>query len=224
MKKLLILILCLSLVGCSTYHAFILPTNYATEVEYVFNQFKKLDLKNTYKLKILTKEEMDNISKSGSPRVESENTIYMDDLYLSFLYAQSGGKFYHIRKRDLACIIAHEICHREYNLPDSPIAVHFEVDKKAIEMLAGFNIDYQNYMGALVRVDNYINTRGGDFALFLRETKFWVGALGFGIIFGESDIMPRITMIHEYYGYKTHKEAMRQVKEDFTRRTDWDFP
>src|SRR3989338_6892296 len=170
MKSLIVVIgLAIMISGCATYYSYVLPTNYVSEVEEVFNHFGRLNLKNKYSLKILSKEEMDNLIKTGSPMIDtSKNIIYLDDLYLKYLYGQKNGKFYHIRKRDLACIIAHEICHSEYNLVANNIAQHLEVDMKAIELLRNFNIDWHDYAGAIIRMGNYLETRRGDWSNFLR--------------------------------------------------------
>ena len=225
MKKLiLILSLSMALIGCATYHTFVLPTNYNSEAEDVLRHFSNLDLKNSYSVKILSKEEMEKIVKSGSPAI-NKNTIYFDDLYLKYLYGQKNSLFYSIRKKDLACIMAHEICHSEYNLPMQPIDKHFEVDKEAISMLSNFGIDWIDYFGALARVNNYLQTRGGDLKNFLKQTTWWTGTLTVGIGLFEFDILTRCTMIAQHYGgSQWYRESDRRTKEDFSRKTDWEFP
>ena len=226
-----ILITAIITTGCSTYHSFILPTEHKSEVEYVLDKFNKMpNLKNHYKIKILTQEEMNKMKTAGSPFINDQNTIIIDDLYLKYLYNHRGGKFYCIRKRDLACIIAHEICHREYNLPDKPLEVHFEVDKRAVEMLRQFNIDWHDYSGALIRANDYMKTRGGDFAYFVKNIPNIIGvssALYFGVgILWEQDLLTRFYLVNEYYGgqnWYNNKELGKKTQYDFTRKTDWDF-
>ncbi len=231
MKNILMLLLCLGLTGCTTYQSYILPTNYQSEAEYVLNQFNKLNLKNTYKLRILTTEEIKSLTGDAIPKINlQENTIYMENLYLKYLYAHRNSKFYHIRKRDLVCIIAHEICHREYNLPDKPLEVHFEVDKRAIEMLRQFNINWHDYSGALIRANDYMKTRSGDFAYFVKNIPNLIGAssaLYFGVgVFWEEDLLTRFYIVNEYYGgrdWYNNKELDKKTKYDFSRKDDWDF-
>lgn len=224
MKKLFLIVsLAIALSSCATYHTFVLPTNYDSEVEEVLRHFNNLDLKNNYSVKILSKEEMEKIVKSGSPAID-KNTIYFDDLYFKYLYGQKNSLFYRIRKKDLACIIAHEICHSEYNLPSQPIIKHFEVDKQAINMLSNFGIDWIDYFGALARVNNYLQTRGGDFANFLKQTAWWAGTLSVGITLFEADIPSRNSMLIQYYGdSQWYKESDKRRKKDFSRKTDWEF-
>lgn len=225
MRRLILIIgLILALSGCATYYTYVLPTNYNSEVEGVLSHFNKLNLKNKYSVKILSKEEMERVVKSGSPAID-KNTIYFDDLYLKYLYGQKNSLFYHIRKKDLACIIAHEICHTEYDLPTQPLEKHFEVDKAAINMLRNFGIDWVDYFGALARVNNYLQTRGGDFANFLKQAAWWTGTLTVGIGLFETDIPTRYMMVIQYYGgSQWYRESDKRTKVDFSRKVDWEFP
>lgn len=210
--------------GCATYQTYVLPTNYNSEVEEVLGHFGKLNLKNKYSVKILSKDEMEKVIKSGSPVIES-NTIYFDDLYLKYLYGQKNGLFYHIRKKDLACIMAHEISHAEYGLPGEPIEKHFEVDKAAIAMLGNFGIDWVDYFGALARVGNYLETRGGDFVNFLKQATWWAGTLSVGIGLFETDVPARSMLVAQTYGGPDwYGESDKRTVKDFSRKTDWEFP
>lgn len=222
------IILAISLVamlsGCATYQSYVLPANYNSEVEEVLNHFNKLNLRNKYSVKILSKEEMERVVRSGSPAIE-KNTIYFDDLYLKYLYGQKNGLFYHIRKKDLACLMAHEISHAEYGLPSEPVEKHFEVDKAAIAMLSNFGIDWVDYYGALARIGNYLETRGGDFTNFLKQTAWWVGTLSVGIGLFETDVSTRSVMVAQSYGgSEWYGASDRKTKEDFFRKSDWEFP
>ena len=139
MCKAILLIIASLLTGCVTYPSYRLPPDSYSEAQEVLSYFNALPLKNQYSLRILAKEEMKKLIKGGVPHIDTnKNVIYIEDLYLKYLYNHRGGKFFHIRKRDLACIIAHEICHKEYNLPDKPLEVHLQVDEKAIGLLNKF--------------------------------------------------------------------------------------
>lgn len=233
MKKYYIFLLGLMLIlfGCVTYPSYRLTPSSYSEAQEVLLHFNVLSLKNQYSLQILSKEEMQKLIKGGVPHIDTnKNIIYIEDLYLKYLYNHRGGKFYHIRKRDLACIIAHEICHKEYNLPDKPLEVHLQVDEKAIGLLNKFGIDWHDYAGALIRANDYLKTRGGDFVGFARSIPNIIGvssALYLGVgFFTEEDLETRFYIISQHYGgqnWYSNRELNRRTSSDFTRKTDWDF-
>lgn len=232
MRKAILLIISLLLTGCVTYPTYRLPSDSYSEAQEVLLHFNDPPLLNQYSLRILSKEEMQELIKGGIPHIDTnKNIIYIEDLYLKYLYNHRGGKFYHIRKRDLACIIAHEICHKEYNLPDKPLEVHLEVDKKAIELLNKFGIDWHDYAGALIRANDYLKTRGGDLAGFARNIPNIIGVsstlyLGIGFVM-EEDLGTRFYLISQYYGGQNwygDRELNRRTTFDFNRKTDWSFP
>ncbi len=233
-KKQLIasLVVVLLLSGCVTYPSYKLPPDSYSEAQEVLLHFNTLPLNNQYSLRILPKEEMEELIKGGIPHIDTnKNVIYIEDLYLKFLYNHRGGKFYHIRKRDLACIIAHEICHKEYNLSDKPLEVHLQVDEKSIGLLNKFGIDWHDYAGALIRANDYLKTRGGDFAYFAKNIPNLIGvssALYIGVgFFMEEDLQTRFFIISQHYGgqnWYDNRELNRRTVFNFNRKTDWDFP
>lgn len=241
MKKFLAVLLCLGLcfglAGCamtvSSIRKYELPPGYKTEVEDILKHFKdSFSLRYRYSVEILSETEMNEAMKSGSPYIrevspDGFSTIYIDDLFIKYLY--QNPYVYVYRKLYLVCIIAHEICHREYNLPASPIEKHLQVDYKAIDMVKKFGIEWFEYTWALASLDQYMGIRksGGEwqnlFGIVLRSGV----AISTGLLYQENDLFDRAIMINNDLGRADRDWSGRRGKRwrsFIDNKKVWDFP
>ena len=183
-----------------------LPTDYKSEIEDILRHFKQnFPLSYDYSVEILSEKEMSEMVKSGSPHIKqispTENpVIYLDDLFVKYLYNDPNGYVY--RKLYLVCVLAHEICHIEYNLADNPITIHLQVDYKAIDMIKKFGIEWFEYSWALASAESYMDIRrtGGEWQNLLL-TMFKGGvAVTTGLFYQENDLFQRAIMINDNLG------------------------
>jgi hypothetical protein len=140
-----ILILVLLLSGCAAVNFsskyYNPPSSYQNDVELISAKLisglkTKPGLKYNYKIKICSEKET---KPSGIPQValnkevpDGRNfTIYLPEYFIRYVYEF----YYNYREVILASIIAHEIAHREFNLPDTPPATHYLTDKEAISKI-----------------------------------------------------------------------------------------
>lgn len=160
-KKLTILLsLVVSLYGCSTVNFsanyYTPPDNYKTEVNKIWaGSLKKLALKNQYTLRIVSDQEC---SMKGIPEI-SGYTVKIPESFIKYAYQN----YYNDRSLIIDCVIAHEVSHVEYSLfNQSTPQAHFEVDKKAIELLSSKGIcSAQDYYKSLFVLRNYWFARKG---------------------------------------------------------------
>lgn len=137
-----LLILSLLLSGCAAVNFsskyYNPPPNYRNDVEsisarLIANLKTNPGLKYNYKIKICSERET---KPSGIPQVALDKevpggtnfTIYLPEYFIRYIYEF----YYNYREVILASIIAHEIAHREFNLPDTPPAAHYLTDKEAV--------------------------------------------------------------------------------------------
>ncbi len=159
-KLLLLLSLSISLFGCSTVNFsanyYTPPDNYKTEVKKIWNEsINKFALKHQYILKIVSDGEC---SIKGIPEI-SGYTVKMPESFLKYAYQN----YYDNRALIIDCVVAHEVSHTEFSLFDqSTPQAHFQVDKKAIELLQDKNIcSAQDYYKSLFVLKNYWFARKG---------------------------------------------------------------
>ncbi len=223
--------------GCamtvSNIRKYELPTDYKGEVEDILNHFKnKFSLRYRYSIEILSEKEMNEAVKSGSPHIRQVSpaglsTIYIDDLFIKYLYKEPN--IYVYRKLYLVCIVAHEICHREYDLPDNPINTHLQVDYKAIDMVKEFGIEWFEYTWALASAENYMGIRrtGGEWQNLFGVLLNSGIALSTGVFYQENDLFDRAIMINDNLG-RTDRgwsgRRGRRWRNFIDNKEIWDFP
>ncbi len=237
MKKLIALLLCFALMGCGitagSIRKYELPPDYKAEMEDILDHFNDaFSLRNKYSIEILSEKELSALNKSGSPFIKQNDpagvsTIYMDDLCIKYLYA--NPYIYVYRKMYLVSLVAHEICHREYNLPDNPIETHLQVDYKAIDMVKQFGIEWFEYSWALASFEQYagIKRTGGEWQLL--GTIFLKAGVAYttGILYEESDLFQRAMIINDNLGRTDKSWSQRRGKRwrnYFDNKKIWDFP
>ena len=217
MKKLFsLLVLVMMVSGCATlfgvkYSSFGLPTGSYDEAQYIVSQFRKIHyLNNKYNVSFFSSDEMIPDKQRQRANMElPDNVVYIDEAYIKFLHYYKNGKYYRIRKRDLACVIAHEIAHRELNLLDDTFRIENIVDEQAIKYLAELGIKWNHYIEALKRVREFMNTMRG----------LWPGK------FHEKDLSHRMWVLGEQMSLSYYKmEFGVEEADDIDRITDWDFP
>lgn len=237
MNKVIVLLLCLGLTGCamtvSSIRKYELPTDYKSEMEDILNHFKdKVPLHNRYSIEIISEKEMNQLEKTGSPHIKQKDptglsTIYFDDLFIKYLYKEPY--IYVYRKLYLVCVVAHEICHKEYDLPDNPVDTHLQVDYKAIDMVKQFGIEWFEYSWALASAENYMGIRstGGEWQR-LAAILFNAGvAYTTGILYEENDLSQRAIMINDSLGRTDRGWLQRRSsrwRKYFDKKEVWDFP
>ena len=152
-------IIILFLNGCATLdfsaHHYTPPSNYRAEVGQLWKELiYNLPLKYSYSMRIVS----DKACKTkGVPEIASR-VVKMPNNYIKYVYQN----YYEDRFTVLACMIAHELCHTEYNLPDKPPEVHFQTDEKAISLLFNYTtISAHDYYKSMSVLKNYWFARKG---------------------------------------------------------------
>lgn len=143
--------------GCSTVnfsaHYYDPPAGYRQEVWALFEKVQSdLALKNRYQLRVVEKDET-----HGIPAISGTLVILPED-FVKYIYQN----YYDHRNIILTCVIAHEMAHREFDLPVEPVETHFQVDRAAIGLLGGEQ--YQNavyFYKTLYVLRNYWFARKG---------------------------------------------------------------
>lgn len=161
MKRLLyILVLLITTNGCATINFsanyYTPPENYQIEVRKLWNELLiKLPLKYSYNMSIVS----DNGCKGmkGVPEIESGN-VRLPDNFVKYVYQN----YYDDRFKIMTCIIAHELCHSEYNIGMESPEVHVQVDARAGELLErNTDISPQDFYSSLFVLRNYWIARKG---------------------------------------------------------------
>lgn len=159
-KNIFLIVIALFLPGCATVNFsanyFTPPDNYKDEVKNEWSGLTgKFALKNQYLLKLVSDREC---STPGIPEING-NTVKIPETFIKYIYQN----YYDNKFLVLNCIISHELCHTEYSLYNqSTPQAHFQVDKKAIELLQDKNIcTAQDYYKSLFVLRNYWFARKG---------------------------------------------------------------
>lgn len=118
--------------GCATINFsanyYTPPENYQGEVRVLWSEFmSRVPLIYDYKINVASESEV----TMGIPEIKN-GIVNIPDSFIRYTFQN----YYKDRFRVLLCIMAHEVCHIEYNLTDqSTPQAHFKVDQKAIDML-----------------------------------------------------------------------------------------
>lgn len=161
-NQLLLPILILSLLsGCATvnfsadYYA--PPSNYKAEVEKLWKEITynlPLRYKYRYSMRIVSDKEC---NKNGIPGIKN-GTVLVPNNFVKYIYQN----YYEDRFIILTCMVTHELCHAEYNLPMGTPEVHFQTDQKAIYLLSNnTTVSAHDYYKSNQVVKNYWSARKG---------------------------------------------------------------
>ena len=230
-QRFLLLLLCFGLVGCGTTLTSIrqqsMPINYQSDIDDILRRIEsKVGLRYKYVVRVVP-EGSGTKSPQMKPEGADRGVIYLEDVFVKYLYNEPYGWVY--RKRNLACIIVHEMAHREYGLPDSPIETHLQVDLKAIEMLGKIGIDWVGYSVAFAELHKYMGIRnnGNEMGAFLKTIAYTGVALTIGFSYSESDAFNRVLMLGPYFEPNDRGwHARRNAQTIYLRehKQAWDFP
>lgn len=132
------------------------PENYQDEVASVFLSLtKQLNLKHSYSVVITSGEDSDRMN--GVPAIAGKVVLLPED-FVKYVYQN----YYNDRNKILASVIAHEVCHKEFNLPSEPWREHYKTDQAALEVLGGDDTESSSYYyWSLVVMKNYWFARKG---------------------------------------------------------------
>jgi hypothetical protein len=135
----------------------------------------------------------------GVPQIKN-GTVYLPQYFIQYVYEF----YYNYRVPIFTCLIAHEIAHAEYGLPDKPPKQHYLCDKAAIEnMLIKYTPYNENhYYSKLKVVSDYWSARkgvGGHLAnvgwnVFNMATLAYVGVGSLGNLYA-TDISTRLKLM-----------------------------
>jgi len=155
----LLLLLLFFISGCATLNFsanyYSPPSNYKSEVNNLWTEINSnFSLKYKYTLRIVDDNEC---QMPGIP--ENDNgVVKLPVNYLKYVYQN----YYDNRFTILTCLIVHELCHSEYDLPDNPPETHFQTDLKAISLLSCYTtISAEDYYKSIYVVKNYWFARKG---------------------------------------------------------------
>lgn len=159
MKILLFLTLLPLLTGCATVNFSALnytpPPNYKSEVTKLWKELTyALPLKYKYSMRIVSDKEC---NKKGVPGIKN-GTVLVPNNFVKYIYQN----YYENRFIILTCLVAHELCHAEYNLSMGTPEVHFQTDAKAVSLLrSNTTISAYDYYRSMSVVKNYWYARKG---------------------------------------------------------------
>lgn len=159
-KTFLLLFIGTILSGCATVNFsakyYTLPDNYKTEIKKEWDELlAKFSLKQQYTLNIVSDRQC---TTPGIPEITGY-TVKIPDSFIKYVYQN----YYDNRFTALNCVIAHETCHAEYTLHNqSTPQAHFQVDRKAIELLCNKGVcSAEDYYKSLFVLRNYWFARKG---------------------------------------------------------------
>jgi hypothetical protein len=179
------------------------PENYQQETLAAWQAVKtNLPLKYDYAITFI--EGSDSRRLKGIPAI-SGNTVHLPVDFLKYVYQN----YYQDRARILISVIAHEVCHREFNLPSSPPAEHFKTDVAAIKLMGENKETAENYYQSLVVMKNYWFARKGmaghalnlGFNAASAASVLYGGPGFFGDLYG-TDLNKRLGFIRKQYKIK----------------------
>jgi hypothetical protein len=195
------------LTGCSTVNFsanyYTPPADYQKEALGLWQvAAKPLPLKNTYAITFI--EGSDSRKLKGIPAI-SGNTIHLPVDFVKYVYQN----YYHDRARILISVIAHEVCHREFDLPSKPPREHFKTDVAAIQLLGENSETAANYYQSLVVMKDYWFARKGmaghalnlGFNAASAASLLYGGPGFFGDLYG-TDLNKRLSLLRKHYKIK----------------------
>ena len=155
----LLILVCVMLNGCATVNFsanyYTPPDNYRTQVRDIWDELiKKTKVSGNYQMAIVA----DGACKMGIPEIEAR-LVKLPDSFIKYVYQN----YYADRKKIFDCVVAHEISHVEYDLHNiSTPKAHYEVDKKAMDLLSNAGICRpQDYYNTFIVLKNYWFARKG---------------------------------------------------------------
>lgn len=160
MRRFVAVILCgFLLSGCSTINFsanyYTPPENYQTEISQLWQKLRtQLKLKGEYRVHLIEGKDADK--QKGIPFI-SNQTVFLPKDFVKYVYQN----YYDDRFKILTSVIAHEVCHGEYNLPSKPPDEHFKTDIVAIKLLGPDTETAEYYFKSLYVVRNYWFARKG---------------------------------------------------------------
>ena len=145
--------------GCSTVNFsanyYTPPNNYQAEIVQLWQTLKsQIKLKPEYELRLIDGEDANK--QHGVPFI-SNQTVYLPNDFIKYVYQN----YYDDRLKILTNVIAHELCHSEFNLPSKPPQEHFKTDVMAISLLGASAETVEYFYKSLFVVKNYCFARKG---------------------------------------------------------------
>jgi hypothetical protein len=155
----LLILACVTFSGCATVNFsanyYTPPANYRVQVRDSWDELiRKTKVSGNYQMAIVP----EGACKMGIPEIEGR-LVKLPDSFIKYVYQN----YYADRQKIFDCVIAHEISHVEYNLHNmSTPKAHYEVDKKAMELLNSFGICRpQDYYNTFIVLKSYWFARKG---------------------------------------------------------------
>ncbi|HOW35534.1 MAG TPA: hypothetical protein PL155_03900 [Candidatus Omnitrophota bacterium] len=145
--------------GCSTVNFsanyYTPPENYQYEIVQLWQKLQvQLKLQDGYKVNLI--EGKDANKQKGIPFISGQ-TVFLPKDFVKYVYQN----YYDDRFKILTNVIAHEVCHPEYNLPSKPPDEHAKTDFAAIKLLGSNAETAEYYYKSLYVMRNYWFARKG---------------------------------------------------------------
>jgi len=179
------------------------PANYKEEVAQNWQALKtRLPLKYNYSLGLIEGKESNKLN--GIPAI-SNQTIHLPVDFIKYIYQN----YYNERFKILTSVIAHELCHTEFNLASEPPKEHFKTDLAAIKLLGENEETVRIYYQSLTVMKNYWFARKGMAGHALNAgwnainvaSVMYGGPGFFGDLYG-TDLNKRLSLIKKQYKLK----------------------
>lgn len=204
------ILFCYLVSGCATVNFsanyYTLPENYQDEVLGIWQKlYLQYQLTDGYKISVIEGE--DEKKSKGVPFISGQ-TVYLPKIFLKYVYQN----YYDDRYIVITSVIAHELCHKLYDLPSEPPDVHFQTDLAAIKLLGAAQETVENYYNSLVVFRNYCFARKGmaGHALNVGINALSVGSMvmggpGFFMDLYATDLTRRLKLIKREYRLRAVK-------------------
>jgi len=206
MKKIkyerLLFLMCVIISGCAAVNFsanyYDPPDNYRAQVMGIWDELTASVKVSGYQVAIVP----EGVCKMGIPEIEGR-LVKLPDSFIKYVFQN----YYADRKKVFICVASHEISHVEYNLHNmSTPKEHYEVDKKAMELLSNAGIcrpqDYYNTF--LVLKDYWFARKGmaGHMANagwnLVSAASVACGGPGYFANWFATDLDKRIALIRKY--------------------------